>query len=181
MKNILRNSFKKITLPIFLFFGICGFSSTLFSQSYYNMAAGDYSQSFTGWTNWAVNWNGLPTNATGTIPSATRITTVSTNMLTNMPTSSGGVQTTNTATNIQFLSTGSTANTTSTAGDLNLNFSGRNAGNISFDLAQVNNSTGDRIGTLLVYTSPDGTTWSNCKDPLLLLQRTHGWRYWLSA
>jgi len=160
MKNILRNSFKKITLPIFLFFGICGFSSTLFSQSYYNMAAGDYSQSFTGWTNWAVNWNGLPTNATGTIPSATRITTVSTNMLTNMPTSSGGVQTTNTATNIQFLSTGSTANTTSTAGDLNLNFSGRNAGNISFDLAQVNNSTGDRIGTLLVYTSPDGTTWT---------------------
>ena len=160
MKNILRNSFKKITLPIVLFFGICGFSSNLFSQSYYNMAAGNYSESFTGWTNWAVNWNGLPINATGTIPSATRITAVSTNMLTNMPTTSGGVQTTNTATNIQFLSTGATANTSSTAGDLNLNFSGRNAGNISFDLAQVNNTTGDRIGTLLVYTSPDGTTWT---------------------
>jgi hypothetical protein len=160
MKNILRNSFKKITLPIVLFFGICGFSSNLFSQTYYNMASGNYSESFTGWTNWAVNWNGLPTNATGTIPSATRITTVSTNMLTNMPTTSGGVQTTNTATNIQFLSTGSTDNTSSTAGDLNLNFSGRNVGNISFDLAQVNNSTGNRLGTLLVYTSPDGTTWT---------------------
>jgi len=160
MKNILRNSFKKITLPIVLFFGICGFSSNLFSQSYYNMAAGNYSESFTGWTNWAVNWNGLAVNTTGTIPSATRITAVSTNMLTNMPTSSGGVQTANTATNIQFLSTGSSGNTSSTGGDLNLNFSGRNVGNISFDLAQVNNSTGDRIGTLLVYTSPDGTTWT---------------------
>ena len=160
MKNTLRNSFKKITLQIALFFGICGFSSNLLSQSYYNMAAGNYSESFTGWTNWAVNWNGLAVNTTGTIPSATRITAVSTNMLTNMPTTSGGVQTTNTATNIQFLSTGSSVNTSSTAGDLNLNFSGRNAGNISFDLAQVNNTTGDRIGTLLVYTSPDGTTWT---------------------
>ena len=160
MKNILCKSFKKITLPIVLFFGICGFSSDLFSQSYYNMAAGNYSETFTGWTNWAVNWNGLPTNATGTIPSATRIFTASTNMLTNMPTSGGGVQTTNTATNIQFLSTGPSANISSTAGDLNLNFSGRNAGNISFDLAQVSNSTGDRIGTLLVYTSPDGATWT---------------------
>jgi len=160
MKNILGNSFKKITLPIVLFFGICGFSSNLFSQTYYNMASGNYSESFTGWTNWAVNWNGLPTNATGTIPSATKITTVSTNMLTNMPTSSGGVQTTNTATNIQFLSTGTTQNTTSVAGDLNLSFSGRNAGNISFDLAEVNNSTGDRVGTLLVYLSTNGTTWT---------------------
>lgn len=160
MKNILRNSFKKITLPIVLFFGICGFSSNLFSQSYYNMAAGNYSESFTGWTNWAVNWNGLPTNATGTIPSATKIVTASTNMITVQTSSSGGVQTTNTATNIQFLSTGSTDNSTSTAGDLNLNFSGRNVGNISFDLAEVGNSTGNRLGTLLVYTSPDGTTWT---------------------
>jgi len=162
MKNILRNSFKKITLPIVLFFGICGFSSNLFSQSYYNMAAGNYTETFTGWTNWAVNWNGLPINATGTIPSATRITAASTNMITVQTSSSGGVQTTNTATNIQFLSTGSsgTNNTTSTAGDLNLNFSGRNVGNISFDLAQVSNSTGDRMGTLLIYISPDGTTWT---------------------
>jgi hypothetical protein len=158
MKNIVRNPLKKIILRSVLAFGIGGLSSNLFSQSYYNMAAASYSETFTGWTNWAVNWNGLPVNATGSVPSATRITTASTNTI-NISIS-GGVQTTNTSTNIQFLSTGTTSNTTSTAGELNLNFSGRNAGKISFDLAEVHNSSGDRVGTLKVYYSTNNADWS---------------------
>jgi len=128
------------------------------AQTYYDMMTGDYSQSFTGWTSYAINWNGLPVNATGSIPSATRITAASTNII--APSSSGGVQSTNTSTNLQFLSTGSTANTSSTAADLNLNFSGRNAGTISFAAAQVANSTGNRVGTLQLYYSTNGTAWT---------------------
>ena len=134
------------------------FAPSALGQSYFNMSSGDYSNSFTGWTTYATNWNGLPTNATGTIPSATRITAASINII--APSSSGGVQSTNTSTNLQFLSTGSTANSSSTGADLNLNFSGRNAGTISFAAAQVANSSGDRIGTLQLYYSTNGTTWT---------------------
>ena len=150
-----------------------GWMGSAQAQNYYNMSSGDYSESFTGWTNWGVNWNGLAINATGSIPSATRITTASTTMLTNLPTSSGGVQTTNTATNIQFLSTGATGNSSSTGGELNLNFSSRNAGNISFDLAQVANSTGDRVGTFQVYYSTDGATWTQLTGPRLPFTATN--------
>jgi hypothetical protein len=127
-------------------------------QTYFDMSSGDYSNSFSGWTNYATNWNGLAVDTTGTIPSATRITAASINII--APSSSGGVQSTITSTNLQFLSTGSTVNTSSTGADLNLNFSGRNAGTISFAAAQVNNSTGDRVGTLQLYYSTDGSTWS---------------------
>ena len=132
--------------------------ASLSAQTYFNMSAGDYSESFTGWTNYAVNWNGLPTNATGTIPSATRITAASTNIIS--PGVSGGVQSTNTSTSLQFLSTGSTDNSSSTGADLNLNFAGRNAGSISFSAAMVANSSGNRGGTLRVYYSVNGTSWA---------------------
>ena len=145
----------RLLIPIF---GAALLPSSSFAQSYYNMSSGDYSNSFTGWTNYATNWNGLATNATGSIPSATRITTASTNII--APSTSGGVQSTNTSTNLQFLSTGSSASTTSVGADLNLNFSGRNAGAISFAAAQVNNLTGDRVGTLQLYYSTDGATWT---------------------
>jgi hypothetical protein len=128
------------------------------AQTYFNMSSGDYSESFTGWTNYAVNWNGLAVNATGSIPSATRITAVSTNVI--APGSSGGVQSATNSTNLQFLSTGSTVNSSSTGADLNLNFSGRNAGTISFDAAQVANSTGDRVGELKIYYSTNGSAWT---------------------
>lgn len=130
--------------------------------TYYNMATGDYSQDFSSITNtnvWVTpttgSFQGLPTNATGTIPTATRITTASTNFVTG---TSGGVQ--RGSGDLRLLSTGSTDNTSSTAIDLLLNFAGRNAGNLSFDAASVANSTGNRGGSLRVYVSTNSTTWS---------------------
>jgi hypothetical protein len=153
-----KNLFSRSLCQLAILLSATLLPTSLLAQNYYDMSTGDYSNSFTGWTNYAVNWNGLPTNATGAIPSATRITTASTNII--APGSSGGVQSSATSTNLQFLSTGATANTTSVGADLNLNFAGRNAGVISFAAAQVNNSTGSRVGTLQVYYSTDGSTWS---------------------
>ena len=137
-------------------------SSLSAQATYYNMASGDYTENFSGITNTNVwitpttgSWQGLATNATGTIPSATRITAASTNFST---TSSSGVQ--RGPENLQLLSTGSTDNTSSTAIDLLLDFAGRNAGNLSFDAAQVANSTGNRVGTLRAYYTTNGTTWA---------------------
>ena len=121
------------------------------AQTYFNMSSGNYSESFTGWTNYPVNWNGLATNGTNVIPSPIRISTSSLSILGNTNSPSGGIQSTNTSTVILFLSTGPTDNTSSVGTDLNLNFSNRVAGTMSFDAATVFNSTGNRAGTLRVY------------------------------
>ena len=127
------------------------------AQTYFNMSSGNYSESFTGWTSYPVNWNGLATNSTtNAIPSPTRITTQSLT-LNGALNSSGGIQSTNTSTVIMFLSTGSTDNTSSVGTDLNLNFSNRVAGNLGFDAAAVPNSTGNRVGTLRVYFATNAT------------------------
>jgi hypothetical protein len=133
------------------------------AQTYFNMSSGDYTENFSSITNtntWVTpstgSWQGLQTNATGTIPSATRITATTTNFVTG---SSGGAQRGTNGT-LQLLATGATDNSSSTALDLLLNFAGRNAGNLGFDAAQVANSTGNRVGTLRAYYTTDGTTWS---------------------
>jgi hypothetical protein len=61
---------------------------------------------------------------------------------------------------IQFLTTGTTANTTSLGFDFFMDFTGVNAGTLSFNAATVFNSTGDRVGTLRVYASTDGANWT---------------------
>ncbi|MFZ4484695.1 MAG: beta strand repeat-containing protein, partial [Chthoniobacterales bacterium] len=134
------------------------------AQTYFNMSSGNYSESFTGWTNYPVNWNGLATNSTtNAIPSATRITTTSVSII-NLS-SSGGVQspTNGSGVNIQFLSTGGTDNTASVGTDLNLNFSNRVAGTLGFDAAAVANSTGNRVGTLRVYFATNSSP-TNASD-----------------
>ena len=134
------------------------------AQTYYTMSTTDYSQSFTTWTAYPTEWNGLAVQGgTTAIPNPTRITAQSTTFVSG---GSGGVQNTTAASgNIQFLSTGSgtapnTENTSSTGADVNLDFTSRTAGNISFDLATVFNSTGNRQGTLRLYYSLDGTNWT---------------------
>ena len=172
MKNILSNSnngFKKC-FGVFVL-GLMG--SMGWSQSYYNMGSGDFSEQFTGWAAYPANWNGLAVNATGTIPSATRITAASTSLI--AIGSSGGVQSASTSTNVQLLATGATDNSTSTALELNLNFAGRNAGMLSFTAAQVANSTGNRGGTLRVYYSLDNANWSEITGtdlPFLVFNNT---------
>ena len=139
------------------FFFLVTFNS--YGQTYYTMSSGTYTQSFTGWTAYATNWNGVGVLTTGTIPAATKTTADATSIII-APSSTGGVQSNSSATNILFLSTGATDNSTSTAADLNLNFTGRNAGTFSFDAAEINNSTGNRVGTLRVYYSLDNTNWT---------------------
>ncbi len=149
--------FAKINKSIYALFLllICHFSSI--GQTYFNMFTGNYSETFTGWTSPATNsWSSVAISS-GTIPLATSVTTNSTAFATS--TTTGGIH--NGSTNIQFLSTGTGDNTSSVALDLNLNYTGRNAGNLSFDAAQVSNQSGsNRLGTLRVFYSINGTTWA---------------------
>ncbi len=133
------------------------------------MASGNYSESFSDIANWtnnfasgagATRWASVPVQSTGTIPDGVK-TTVSTATFASGTT--GGVQkgvSPNPAGTIVLLSTGTTDNTTSDAIDLRLDFTGVAAGTLSFDWQTVFNSTGDRKGSLRVYTSTNGTTFT---------------------
>lgn len=126
-----------------------------FGQTYFDMSTGNYIETFTSWTSPSTNFWSSVTISTGTIPLASSTTVSSASFSSG---TSGGVQ--NGSTNIQFLSTGTTDNSSAVALDLNLNFTGRNAGNLSFDAATVFNSTGNRAGTLRVYYSINGINWN---------------------
>eukprot|EP01036_Dinobryon_divergens_P030764 gene30764-40059_t len=103
----------------------------------------------------ANRWWPVGVTATGTIPDGVRTTVSSANFSTG---TSGGVQK-GTGT-LMFLTTGTTNNTTSLAADFFMDFTGVNAGDVSFDAAQFANSTGDRQGTLRLYYSTNGTTFT---------------------
>lgn len=132
-----------------------------------------YTENFADIANWTNNFasgtganrfGSVAVNPTGAIPSGTRITT-STATFQVPPSSSGGLhrgtdQLTPT-TSIILLSTGTGNNTSSAAFDLFLDFTGVDAGTLSFDWAAVPNSTGDRVGSLKVYASTDGTTYTD--------------------
>lgn len=135
-------------------------SGTIYDLAeYYSMASGNYSETFSNIASWTTpttgSWQGLVSGGTNTIPVATNITTAT---LAFSGSSTTGVQ--KGTENLQFLTTGSTDNSTSIGLDLLLNFTGRNAGTLSFDAATVFNSTGDRVSTLRAYTSINGTDWS---------------------
>jgi hypothetical protein len=130
----------------------------------YVMSSGDYLENFADIANWhdgftcgngANRWSGVAVNATGTIPDGTNTTVATTSFASG---TSQGVQ--RGTGNIVLLATGPSDNTTASAIDLNLDFTCRNAGTLGFDWAEVNNSTGDRKASLRVYTSTDGTTWT---------------------
>lgn len=134
------------------------------SQTPHFMNTGDFTENFDdiadteAWPNGFLSsepWAALDIDATGDIPAATRITR---DTLTFRTGTTGGIQ--RGEGNLLFLSTGATANTSSTALDLALNFTNRIAGNLSFDVATVFNTTGDRPGTLRVYYTTNGTDWT---------------------
>jgi hypothetical protein len=130
----------------------------------YPMASGNYQETFADIANWTNNFasgtgasrfGSVAVQGTGTIPDGVK-TTVSTATFTTGTT--GGVQ--KGTGNIVLLSTGTTDNSTADAIDLFLDFTSRNAGTLSFDWATVFNSTGDRKSSLRVYTSVNGTTFT---------------------
>jgi trimeric autotransporter adhesin len=124
----------------------------------------------------ANHWDGL--SATATAPASgipnPIITTASTNSFqtpitpgTNV--TAGGVQKGTDqlppTQSIVLLSTGSNPsglpdNSSAAAIDFYMDFTGVNAGTLSFDYAVVNNSTGDRNGSLRVYATVDGITYT---------------------
>jgi hypothetical protein len=133
-----------------------------------------YTEDFSDIANWsnffitgtgANHFTGLSTNATGTIPDGVKLTTSTQIFVSSTSLVSGGVQKgtdqTPATTSIVLLSTGSTDNTSAVAIDFYMDFTGVNAGTLSFDWASINNSTGDRKGSLHVYATTDGVTFTD--------------------
>ncbi|MBJ7255594.1 MAG: Ig-like domain-containing protein [Akkermansiaceae bacterium] len=132
------------------------------AQTYFNLSTGTYNETFTDISTWVSpttgSWSGLAVGGSTTIPEATKITAQTTGFQGTGgqgSSSSSGVQ--RPTTNLQLLTTGTT---NSAAMDLNLNFQGRNSGNLSFNAATVFNSTGNQKSTLRLYYSTNGTSWT---------------------
>ena len=165
MKKTINNN----SIGIKKFRTIFGVLTTIFAlffngqtnaQTYYDMSTGNYSQNFNGITTLPTNFSLVGVLATGTIPAATKTTTASTNALSVVGTSTAVGRDVATSTRLVFLASGGTDNTSAIASDLNLNFTGRNAGNLSYDASTIFNGTGSRNGSLRVYYSLDNTAWT---------------------
>ena len=144
------------------------------ARPYYPMASGNFSENFSDVNNWtngfaagtgAVYWSPVAVNATGVIPDGSRTTVSSATFQTTA--STGGIQrgnlTGNPAGTFVMLSTGTAANANAVAVDLQLDFTGRTVGTLTFDYSCVFNNftSGDNRGAALrVYGSTDGTTWT---------------------
>lgn len=139
------------------------------AQTPYFLSAGDFTENFddiadtTAWPDGfpsAGPWAAVAVNATGEIPSATRITNSTATFLAGTS-SSAGVQ--RGEGSIYLLSTGGNpGNTSSVAVDLLLSFTNRNAGTLSFDAATVFNgaTTSNREGELKVFYTKDDEVWT---------------------
>lgn len=132
-----------------------------------------YTENFNAISGWAANFasgtganrfSSVGVNVTAAaIPSPTRITTSSATFASG---SSGGVQ--KGTGSLVLLSTGSTDNSSSVAVDFYMDFTGVNAGTLSFDWAAVANGTGDRPGSLRVYGSVDGVNYTELTSASVL-------------
>jgi trimeric autotransporter adhesin len=164
-----------------LFYFICLLASwkTIAAQTPVNMAIQplfSYSENFADVNNWVFNtttingsfvngigasaWSGSVVSAIGTVPSAQKITTATTNFQTAPSGGSGfssGIYKGNQ--NLIFLATGTTDNNNALCMDLFMNFTGVNAGTLSFDWATVLNSTGNRVSSFKVFATVDGITY----------------------
>lgn len=141
-----------------------------------NQSGLTYTENFADIANWVFNttsnngtftsgvgaqaWKGIDvTTTTPAIPNATRVTTLSNLFQVYTGTTySGGIYKGNQA--IYMLSTGTTDNSSSVAFDFFMDFTGVNAGTLSFDWASLNNNTGNRSGSLRVYASTDGVAYT---------------------
>ena len=128
----------------------------------------------------ANHWDGLSATATAPatgIPNPTILTASTSSFQAPFgnppgPSSSGGVhkgtdQSPPTQ-SIVLLSTGGTDNTSSAAIDFYMDFTSVNAGTLSFDWASVNNQTGDRKGSMRIYGSVNGTTFTEIPSAAVL-------------
>jgi len=156
----LRTAPVRLLLPLL----VASFVSTAAAAVPFPISSGNYFENFNDIANWTNNfasgigaqyWASVPVNATGTIPDGVRITVSTATFVTG---TAGGVQ--RGTGNIQLLSTNATDNLNADAIDLLLDFTGMTAGTLSYDFATVFNTTGNRNGSLRVYTSTDGVTFT---------------------
>ena len=171
IKSILRTTAVAAALISPMFFT----SQAVAASTPYPMANGNYLENFSDMVSWpaglggtsttASNWSPVVVNSTGTIPDGQKITTAT---ATFSSSSSGGLQTNSPVGSMTLLATGSTDNTSAVAVDLLLDFTGRNAGTLSFDWTEVSNSSGNRCGSVRVYTSTDGSTWTELTGAAVL-------------
>lgn len=166
MKTTLRLQFSKALIIVML-----GFFNIGYAQ-HYPMNGGNYSQDFADIANWsnnfasgvgASNWSAVVANSSGTIPDGKKTTKSSATFTTS---TAGGVQKGSGA--LLFLSTGSAANGEAVAVDLLLDFTGSNAGTLSFDWAAVDNGNGTRPTSLRVYYSVDNVNFTELTDAQVL-------------
>jgi len=147
---------------------IASFSGPLASRAAaaipFPLSGGNYFEDFfqiAGWTNnfasgvGAQYWASVAANASGTIPDGVRTSASTATFVTG---TTEGVQ--KGSGNLQLLATNATDNTHAVAVDLLLDFTGMTSGTLSFDFATAFNSTGNRNGSLRVYTSTDGVTFT---------------------
>ena len=164
---------------------VAGVGGSAWAATPYPMSSGPYYENFGDIPNWtdifgagagASRWASVDLNATGTIPNGVKITAATTSFKTS---TTGGVQrgswtsTSGSEFNIPgtiaLLATGaSPENSSAVAIDLLLDFSGLNAGYMSFGWASVNNSTGNRPASLRVYWSTNGTTFTEIAGAAVL-------------
>lgn len=139
-------------------------ASTAFAATPFPMSGGNYFENFADIANWTNNfasgvgapyWASVPLTASGTIPDGVKTSQSTVSFVT---TTTEGVQ--KGSGNIQLLATNASDNTHAVAIDLLLDFTGRTAGTLSYDFATVSNTTGNRNGSLRVYTSTDGITFT---------------------
>ncbi len=176
---------RSIITSILCFF-VIGFS---YAQTPVNMASQanfTYTETFADIDNWVFNttpadgtftsgigaraWKGSLAGGSGTIPTPGNVTVATVSFPSipagNVTSSSSGVQ--KYFGKMLLLSTGTTNNTTSTIMDFYMDFTGLNAGTLSFDWSALNNGTGDRAGSVRVYASTDGTTFEEITGAAVL-------------
>lgn len=137
------------------------------------MSNGNFFENFNDIANWTNNfatgvganrWGSVAINSVGTIPDG-RKTTASTATFPGSSSSSGVQRGTGA---IMLLSTGTTDNSSAVAIDLFLDFTNVTAGTLSFDWSEVTNGSGNRRGSVRIYTSADGTIFSELTDAAIL-------------
>ncbi len=160
-------------------------ANVLLAQIPVNMSAQKeytYTETFSDIGNWIFNtnvvdgtftygigadaWRGNVVGGASAIPSATKITgqTTSFQLPFGTGTTISGTGIHKSTNSLILLATGTTDNTTAVAMDLFLDFTGVTAGTLSFDWTSLNNSTGNRAGSLRIYTSIDGTNFTELSN-----------------
>lgn len=149
-----------------------------------SQAGQTYTETFADAANWTFDGSGTGTFASGTgatawkgnvvggataIPDAGRITS---NTVSYATSSNAGLR--REGGGLSLLSNGTTDNSSSVAMDFFMDFTGVNAGTLSFNTSTIVNASGNRAGSLRVYASTNGTSWTELTGTSLPFETLNG-------